>query len=75
MPEKPHRRIDGNINIADFYPGLSPEQYAEAEYRVLRYLAVIKDIFERIVKENPELLTELERRAMLRKKRNNSRSS
>lgn len=58
------------ITIADLYPELTPEQLAEAEYRLLRYLAVVRTIFERIVREEPELLTELERRAMLRKERN-----
>jgi len=75
MPEKSHCQIDGDITIADLYPSLSPEQQKEAEYRMLRYLVLVKDIFERIVEENPNLLTELERRAMLRKKRNNSRNS
>ncbi len=71
MTEKFHRQIDGEITITDLYPELSPEQQKEAEYRLLRYLAVVKDIFERIVEENPKLLTELERRAMLRKERSN----
>jgi hypothetical protein len=74
MPEKDYRQVDGDITVADLYPGLSPEQLAEAEYRLLRYLALVRDIFERIVEENPEILTELERRAMLRKKRNDSRN-
>ena len=58
------------ITIADLYPDLSPEQQAEVEYRMLRYLALAKDTFEQICEENPKLLTELERRAMLRKERN-----
>jgi len=71
MPEKDYRQFKSDITIADLYPGLSPEQQAEAEYRLLRYLAVVRDIFEQITLEDPELLTELERRAMLRRKRNN----
>jgi len=63
------------ITVADLYPDLSPEQQQEAKYRMLRYLAVVKDIFEQICEDNPELLTELERRAMLRKERNNSRNA
>ena len=71
MPEKDYRQFKSDITIADLYPGLSPEQQAEAEYRLLRYLVLVRDIFEQITLEDPELLTELERRAMLRRKRNN----
>ncbi len=60
---------DDEITIADLYPNLTSEQQAEAEYRLLRYLAIVKRIFERVVRENPKLLTELERGAMLRKER------
>lgn len=72
MPENDYPQFNGDITIADLYPDLSPEEQAEAEYRLLRYLAVVKDIFEEICETNPKLLTELERRAMLRKKKNNS---
>lgn len=75
MPRKDDRQIDGDITINNLYPDLSPEQQAEVEYRMLRYLAVIKDIFEQICQSKPEILTELERRAMLRKKRNNTHNS
>ncbi len=75
MPEKDYRHIEREITIADLYPDLSPEEQQKAEYRLLRYLTVVKAIFEQIAKENPKLLSELERRAMLRKERNNSRSS
>lgn len=68
MPENNIPQTDGEITIADLYPDLTPEQQAEAGYHLLRYLAVVRTIFERIAKENPELLTELERRAMLRKR-------
>jgi hypothetical protein len=74
MPEKYYRQSDGEIEISDLYPNLSSEQQTEAEYRLLRYLALVKDIFERICEENPNILTELERRAMLRKERSNSRN-
>jgi hypothetical protein len=73
MPEKDYRKFDGDITIADLYPDLSPAEQQEAEYRMLRYLAVVKEIFEEICESKPEVLTELERRAMLRKERNNSR--
>ena len=71
MSEKDYRQFDGEITIADLYPDLSPEQQQEAEYRMLRYLAVVKEIFEEICESQPEVLTELERRAMLRKERQN----
>ena len=58
------------ITIADLYPELTPEQQAIARENWLRYLRVVKRIFERICEENPELLTELERRAMLRRNKN-----
>jgi len=75
MPEKDYQQFEDGIAIKDLYPDLSPEKLAEAEYQMLRYLAVVKNIFERIARENPKLLTELERRAMLRRERSNSRSS
>lgn len=68
MPENELRKFEGEITIDDLYPDLSPEKQAAAEYRMLRYLAVVKEIFEQICREDTELLTELERRAMLRKK-------
>lgn len=67
MSEKDCRQPVGDISVADSYPDLSLEKQPEAEYRLLRYLAVVKGIFERVAREKPELLTELERRAMLRK--------
>jgi hypothetical protein len=59
------------MTVADLYPELTPEQQADAEYRMLGYLAVVKQIFESICRDKPEILTELERRATLRKKRDN----
>lgn len=35
------------ITIEDLYPKLTPEQQAEAEYNLFRYLEVVKGIFER----------------------------
>ncbi len=71
MCEKDYQQFESDITIADLYPDLSPEQQSEAEYRLLRYLALVKRIFERICREKPELLTKLERRAMLRRERLN----
>ncbi len=73
MPENDERQSEGDITIFDLYPDLSPEQLQEAEYRMLRYLAVVKEIFEEICESKPEILTELERRAMLRKERQGKR--
>lgn len=74
MPENHSSQFKDEITIADLYPDLSSEEQTETEYRILRYLAVVKDIFEQICVENPKLLTELERRAMLRKERNRPRN-
>lgn len=57
------------ITLADLYPELPSEQRSEAEYRLLRYFGIVKGIFERIAQENPRLLTELERRARLRRQK------
>lgn len=76
LPEKICRQFEtsgGEITTADLYPNLTPDERAEAEYRMLRYLAVVKDIFERVARENPKLLTELERRAMLRSEKHGKR--
>lgn len=67
------RQFERDITIADLYPDLSPKEQEEAEYRMLRYLSVCKEIFEEICESQPEVLTELERRAMLRKEKNKSR--
>jgi hypothetical protein len=40
---------DKEITIADLYPELTPEQQAEAEERLLRYLAVVRKIYDRLV--------------------------
>lgn len=64
--EKPIR----DLRISDLYPALAQELQSDAEYRLLKYLGIVKGIFERICRENPKLLTELARRATLRKKRN-----
>ncbi len=69
MTEKDYQNSKGEITVADLYPDLSPAEQAEAEYRMLRYLTVVREIFERICEKNPNILTELERRAMLRKER------
>lgn len=74
MSKKDLSQFNREITVADLYPDLSPDERREAEYRLLRYLKLVKRIFERISRENPEFLTELERRAMLRKKRDTTDS-
>ncbi|MGI8467316.1 MAG: hypothetical protein ACR2N3_02580 [Pyrinomonadaceae bacterium] len=65
MPE--NNAIDKNTpTIADLYPELSPEQQAAAEFYLSGYLDVVRRIFERISIEQPELLTKLEKPAILR---------
>jgi len=54
--------------ITNLYPGLTEVQKADAEYRLLGYLAVVKRIFDRVCEERPEILTELERCASLRRR-------
>ena len=69
MSEKPHKQFNGsdNVTIADLYPDITSEQQDDAEYRLVGYLEIVKRIFERVCRENPEILTELEERATLRK--------
>lgn len=76
MSEKPDHQFDGSdkITIADLYPELTSEQQADAEYRLLGYLEIVNRIFEQVCLERPDILTELERRAMLRKKRSPPRN-
>jgi hypothetical protein len=73
MPEKDYRQFESEITIADLYPELSPDEQRQAEYRLLRYLEVCREVFEEICESQPEVLTELERRAMLRRKRQSQR--
>lgn len=39
----PHKQL----TIADLYPDLTPEQQAEAEFYLNRYIAIVRRIFER----------------------------
>ena len=57
------------ISIGDLYPDLIPEEQSEAEENLRRYLAVVKQIFEHILAENHEILTELQTRARLRREK------
>lgn len=68
MSQKPFS-TENETSAADLYSELTIEQQKEAGYYLLRYLAVIKRIFERVSRENPKLLLELEKRARLRKEK------
>lgn len=57
-----------NPVIAGLCPELATDQLADAEYRLLGYLAIVKRIFERVCRDRGEVLTELERRARLRRR-------
>jgi 5-bromo-4-chloroindolyl phosphate hydrolysis protein len=61
-----------SINIAQIYAGLTREKQAEAEEDLRRYLALVRRVYEYIQTENPKVLTELRRRARLRKRRQKS---
>ena len=55
--------------VAGVYPQLPPEEQREAEENLLRYLGVVRQIFQHIADEKPELLPELRRRARLKGRR------
>jgi hypothetical protein len=62
---------DKEITIADLYPDLSPEQQAEAEYRLLRYFAVVKEIYDDLVASGDieKVLLEIQWRKRFRNKK------
>jgi hypothetical protein len=39
-----------NIDLSGVYPELTPEQLAEAEYNLTRYVDVVRRIYERVNK-------------------------
>jgi hypothetical protein len=55
--------------LATLYPHLSPQEQREAEENLRRYLSIVRRIFEQARANNPQLLTELRRRATVRKRR------
>jgi hypothetical protein len=57
------------ISIGDLYPDLTANEWIEAEENVRRYLDVVKRIFDYVYEQKPEILTELRRRATLRKEK------
>ena len=64
MPKNDHIPL----TAADAFQELSEEMQAEAEYTIRRYLEVVKRIYDHVAAHDPKILTELRRRARLRKK-------
>jgi len=56
-------------SIAEVYPQLSPDERKEAEENLRRYLGVVQEIFQHIQANDPKTLTELRRRARLRREK------
>lgn len=72
MPENVHKvfnQKENNVTIADLYPQLTPAEQTASLEKWRRYLRVVRRIFDYAIEENPEILTELERRVMLRRTR------
>jgi hypothetical protein len=40
--------IQENIDLGDLYPNLTPEELAEAEYNLTRYVDVVRRIYKRV---------------------------
>jgi hypothetical protein len=47
-----------HIVIQDVYPDLSPEEQTEAEHNLKEYVLLVWRIFQRLEREDPEILTE-----------------
>lgn len=47
------------ITIEDVYPNFTPQEQAEAEHRLREYALLVWRIYERVKRENPEILTKL----------------
>lgn len=65
MEDKEHKEI----SIADLYPGLSPEEQEEAEYRLVGYLMIVRSIWDRYEQEGKldALIKEIKRYRKSRK--------
>ncbi|HEX8459221.1 MAG TPA: hypothetical protein VF656_18150 [Pyrinomonadaceae bacterium] len=53
----PKSRSHKPITIEQLYPELTPEEQQEAAYWLGRYLAIIRQIFERLQREKEQNLT------------------
>jgi predicted house-cleaning noncanonical NTP pyrophosphatase (MazG superfamily) len=58
-----------SISFSELFPQLSEEEQPEAEENLRQYLAVVRRIFEHVQANDPKILTELRRRAKLRKEK------
>ena len=58
-----------SISLNELFPELSGEEQREAEENLRQYLAVVRRIFEHAHANDPKILTELQRRARLRKEK------
>ena len=58
-----------STSVSEWFPQLSEEELREAEENLRQYLAVVRRIFEHVQANNPKILTELRRRARLRKEK------
>ena len=58
---------ENRVAISELYPTLTIEEQTEAEENILRYLAIVKRIFDDISEQKPEILTKIRKGASLRK--------
>lgn len=58
---------DNTSDIAHTYPEPPRRELNDAEDSLRRYLKVVRQIFEQVQGDKPDFLTELRRRARLRK--------
>jgi len=57
------------ITIANLFPHLTAEEQRDAQEILRRYLAVVKLIYEHVAANDPKILTELQKRVRLRRRR------
>jgi hypothetical protein len=65
MPDNKEKRI----SVSELFPQLSEGEQREAQENLRQYLAVVRLIFEHVQANDPKILTELRRRARLRKEK------
>ena len=70
-----NKRKENISPLTKLFPTLTPKQLVEAEYSFRQYIRIVRRIFERIKRERPEILTELEKRARLRKQQHAKKKS
>lgn len=64
-----NQNIENVSPLEKVFPDFTSKQLEEAEYTLHQYIRIVRRIFERIKRERPEILTELKKRARLRKQR------